>query len=462
MRPKSSLILAGLILIGSPIHAAEPIDIGSRLELFVDDYLIAEKKGEIALVMLRPEPKEVVLVTDSDWEGNTSLFCSLFRDRGIYRMIYRGSQHDKKLNEMHEEVTCYAESKDGIHWTKPKLGIYEFDGSKDNNIILREKTASHNFTAFIDENPDASPEARFRALAGKHSYGLRAFQSADCLHWKHSHEKPVITNGAFDSQNLAFWDPHRGEYRAYWRYAMPNQDPKKQWKSIRTGTSKDFITWENHADVSYTEGTPDWHMYTNAIRKYFRAPHLFIGFPTRYLPEEGARVEPLFMSSRDGVRFHRWPDAVIPKDAPKDRGGNRSNYMANGMFQLPGKPKEISIYATENYWSTTPGRVRRFVYRVDGFVALRSGANGGELLTKPISYKGNELLMNYLVRDGGSLRIEVLDESGHVIGKSKRMNGDSIDHVIEWEQAPFPFLNSGIVRLRFHLHKADVFSFQFK
>lgn len=87
------------------------------------------------------------------------------------------------------------------------------------------------------------------------------------------------------------------------------------------------------------------------------------------------------MTSRDGTKFHRYAEAVIPRTAPKDRNHNRSNYMAWGMFQLPGKPNEISVYASENYYEPTPGRVRRFVYRVDGFVALRGGEEGGQVTT---------------------------------------------------------------------------------
>ncbi|MBM4039455.1 MAG: hypothetical protein FJ290_13165 [Planctomycetes bacterium] len=47
------------------------------------------------------------------------------------------------------------------------------------------------------------------------------------------------------------------------------------------------------------------------------------------------------MSSRDGRTFHRWTEALIPLTAPEDRDGNRSNYMAWGLVQLPGKPVRL-------------------------------------------------------------------------------------------------------------------------
>ncbi len=441
---------------------AEPIDVGNRLELFVDDHLIEKTEGDIRLHLMKPEPKEVVFVTDEPWEGNTSGYYTVFRDRDIYRMIYRGWQHDNKKKAVHREVTCYAESKDGIHWVKPNLGLFEWNGSTKNNIVWLG-AGTHNFTAFRDDNPATPPEARYKAFGGGGG-GLLAFQSPDCKHWKLIQKQPVITHGAFDSQNLAFWDADRNEYRAYWRIFTKGVTTDKVWKpagvrAIRTATSKDFITWENEADLTYTAGTPAEHLYTNAVQKYFRAPDLFIGFPTRYDPKS-QQVEPVFMSSRDGVSFHRYADPVIPRTAPKDRNHNRSNYMVWGMFQLPGSSKEISVYGTENYYESTPGRVRRFAYRVDGFVALRGSEKGGQVTTKPLRYNGRQLLLNYVVEQGGTLHVEALDESGKVIGISKLVQGDAVDARVNWKQSPV--LNQGIVQLRFTLKNADLFSFRFE
>lgn len=450
-----SLIAAALVafLVTTDALSAEPIEIGNHLELFVDSHLIDNIEGDVNQQLLQPEPKEVVFVTDEPWEGNTSGYYTVMRDGDLYRMIYRGWQHDEKKKAAHKEVTCYAESTDGIHWTKPKLGLFEWNGSKDNNIVWLGP-GTHNFTAMRDENPARAVDSRFKALGGIGDFGggLVTFSSPDCMNWKQTRDKPVITHGAFDSQNLAFWDTDRGEYRAYWRYFGSGV------RSIRTATSQDFMTWENEADLTYPEGTPTEHLYTNAIQKYFRAPHLFIGFPTRY-EAKSQQVEPILMTSRDGVLFHRYSDAVIPRTAPKDRNHNRSNCMAWGMFQLPGQPNEISVYATENYYEPTPGRVRRFVYRVDGFVALRGGTHGGTVTTKPLRFDGGRLLLNYVVRLGGALAIEVLNESAEVTGKSKPLTGDAVDAPVDWEQAPD--FTQGVVRLRFSIKNADVYSLRF-
>ena len=449
-RTNACLAILSLCLVGGDLCAAEPIQIGSRLELFVDDFLIDQEQGDIARELVKPEPKEVVFIADQPWEGNTSGYYTFMRDGDLYRMVYRGWQHDENKKAAHQEVTCYAESKDGIHWEKPNLGLFDWNGSKQNNIVWMGP-GTHNFTALRDENPAVSSDARYKAFGGGNG-GLLPFQSADLIHWTLARDKPVITNGAFDSQNLAFWDTDRQEYRAYWRYFGNGV------RAIRTATSKDFMTWENEADLTYTAGTPNEHLYTNAIQKYFRAPHLFIGFPTRFEPKS-QQVEPILMTSRDGVQFHRYADPVVPRTAPKDRNHNRSNYMAWGMFQLPGRPDAISVYATENYYESTPGRVRRFEYRVDGFVALRGGKDGGTVTTKPLRFTGERLLVNYVAQSSGSASVEIVDRNGQTIGKSTPLVGDGVDHLIEWEHKPD--LSGGVVQLRFTLTNADIYSFRF-
>ena len=452
-----------LILAAVRAHAADPTDIGTRRELFVDDALIESVSGGARLVLHHPEPREIALDHDAPWEGTGSGYHSVFRDGDKYRMYYKAWHLDVKDGKVntgsHPLYCCYAESDDGIHWRKPELGLVDFKGSKANNIVLAPETFGEvksdpgHPAVFRDDNPACPPEARYKAIirAAK-PLGLLVFQSPDGLHWSLAHPEPVITEGAFDSQNLAFWDTDRGEYRAYWRYFGDGV------RAIRTATSKDFINWENEADLTYTEGTPNEHLYTNAIQKYFRAPQLFIGFPTRFEPKS-QQVEPVLMTSRDGTKFHRYAEAVVPRTAPKDRNHNRSNYMAWGMFQLPGKPNEISVYATENYYEPSPGRVRRFVYRIDGFVALRGGVDGGRVTTKPLRYQGGRLLVNYVVRGGGTLSIEALNEQGGVIGKSQPLSGDAIDAPVAWTQDPK--FSEGVVQLRFTLKDADVFSIRF-
>ena len=441
------------------VDARKVADIGSRRELFVDDYLIDRLKGA-ELKMHKPAAQEVALVCDAPWEGNTSNYFKFFADEARFRIYYRGSHYDENKKPVHPEFTCYAESKDGLSWEKPKLGLFEFGGSKDNNIVWSGK-GSHNFTPFKDANPKSPPEARYKALT-RGQGGLNALQSADGIRWSLMGKGYVITDGAFDSQNLAFWDAERGEYRAYWRYFT---EPKLL-RAIRTATSRDFLRWENQADLTYGDA-PSEQLYTNAIEPYFRAPHLFVGFPTRFLWRH-QQVEPLLMTSRDGVQFKRWPEPLIPITAPKDRDGNRSNYMTSGLLQLPGKPNELSVYATEAYYTGPGTRVRRFTFRTDGFVSVHAGNGGGELVTKPVRFAGKELTINFASDVKGNVRVEIQDAAGKAIpgfalADCKIMAGDAIEQKVRWTNgSDVSSLAGQTVRLRFELRDADLYAFQVK
>lgn len=460
------LSLAGLCM------AADPIQLDSRRELFVDDHLIASMDG-VVLKMHKPQAHDVALVCDAPWEGNTSGYFTLLQDGDLFRCYYRGSHHGEKGGRPSQSgVTCYAESRDGITWTKPKLGLHEFEGSKDNNITHMGDGCS-TFAPFLDTNPNCPPESRYKALATtgdnverKKNPSLQAWHSPDGLRWSVMRDKPVITAGSFDSQNTAFFDNELGAYRAYWRYFTGGYTDERGWKpagvrAIRTATSKDFLTWENQADLAYGKAAPTVQLYTNAVRPYARAPHLMLGFPTRYQPK-GSQVEPVLMTSRDGVNFKRWEEPLIPITAPKDRDWNRSNYMTIGVLSLPGKPNELSVYASEAYYQGPGSRIRRFTFRVDGFVS--ASAEKGELITKPLIFDGTKLALNMLSQ--GETRVEVQDEAGKAIpgfalDDCTPLKGDLIDQAVTWKGGSLSTLAGKPVRLRFAMQKADLFALQF-
>ncbi len=333
---------------------------------------------------------------------------------------------------------------------------------------------SHNFTPFLDTNPNTPPEARYKALAGV-TGGLRAWISADAIHWKllQEQDKRVITDGNFDSQNLAFWNPVQKKYYAYHRKS------RDKVRDIMFSTSTDFKKWTAPTFLEYGD-SPREHLYTNAIRPYDRAPHLLIGLPTRFQPKT-SQVEPVLMTSRDGLHFKRWSEELIPITAPSQRDGNRSNYMVNALLQLPGTPDQLSLYATEAYYKGPGSRVRRFHLRTDGFVSVHSGQttgqSAGEILTKPFTFAGNQLRLNYATSQQGQIRIEIQDRSGKPIPgfelkHCQPLVGDRIDQVVAWSRstsqaanqddaAAWSMLENKPVRLRIEIKDADIYSLQF-
>ena len=481
------LLLSLLIALTPRLSAAEPVDVGSRLELFVDDHVIERLTGGAQLRLHRPVRREIAIVFDAPWEGNNSAYVTVFRDGPIYRMYYRGRQIDlsgDKLKFPHGQVVCYAESTDGIHWTKPNLGLIEFEGFKENNIIW-DGEGSHNFAPFKDSNPDASPEARYKALGGvKSEGGLYAFQSADGIRWSKIQDEPVVTEGYFDSQNLAFWDAERGEYREYHREFREGRD-------IMTATSPDFLRWGTPVFLRYSPGRLT-QLYTNQIAPYYRAPHILLGFPTRYNAGRGhltpfnerlSRVSMRygtdytdggFMAGRDRETFKMWGEAFIrPGPVEEARWVYGANYQNWGLVEtksgVEGGPNEISLYVSEGDGWEGPGTsLSRYTIRIDGFVSVEAPMAGGEILTKPLVFEGDELLINFATSAAGSVRVEIQDAMGKPVdgfglADSEEIYGDSIGRVVAWEAGKDVGVLAGSpVRLRFILRDADLFSFRFR
>lgn len=485
----------------------KPIEIGSRLELFIDDYLIKDLTGKAELRLHHPEPKEIVVTHDAPWEGNGSGYHSIFRDGDLYKMYYKAWQIEvASKTPTHSIHCCYAESDDGIHWRKPDLGLYDFQGSKDNNIvfirgIMDGANADGGHPAvFKDENPNAKPDALYKAiLRSQGERGLIAFKSPDGIHWKAIRTDPVITDGAFDSQNLAFWDGVNGVYRAYWRYFDEETDTLlyQGVRSIRTATSKDFIHWSHPSDLQYVD-SPREHLYTNQIKPYYRAPHLLIGFPTRYidrgwsqsmkaLPESAHRLwrssiserygtaitEGLLMVSRDGVTFKRWNEAFLrPGIERKGTWNYGQQYIAWSVVEtksaLEGAPNELSLYAVENYWTNTSCDLRRYTLRIDGFVSVNAPMSGGELITKPVIFKGDKLILNFSSSAAGDIRVELQDINGiplpgYSLSDCPPIFGDTIERTVRWKDGGnLSSLEGKPIRLRFVLKDADLYSFHFK
>jgi len=461
------IFMLSLNVMLSAVHGQQALRIGRQWELFVDRYLIDSMEGGIEPRLHSPQTKEVVLVHDEPWEGNTCGYHTIFRDGDICRMYYRGWGH-KSTNgkKLHPAVVCYAESRDGINWKKPSLGLVEFNGSKNNNIILSE-IGTHNFTPFKDTNPDCPAESLYKAVArgeGEDSRKLFAFQSPDAIHWKLVQAEPIITEGAFDSQNLAFWDSLRKEYRCYFR------DFRFGHRDIKTATSQDFINWTKPVWLDYGDA-PREHLYTNQIQPYYRAPHIFVGFPTRFIPERESLTEGLFMSSRDGQNFHRWGEALLRPGLNKDKWHNRSNYIWLGMVEtesdLPAGGKELSIYGNESYYEGRGARTRRYTFRIDGFVSLHATFRGGEVITKPLIFEGDTLAVNLSTSAAGSLQVEICHPDGkpidgYTLSDCPEIYGDEIERVVKWNGNSVGNLAGRPVRLRFVLRDADLFAFGFR
>jgi hypothetical protein len=514
-------LTGGTLAQAEPVVGKNPLNLGSRRELFIDPYLIERFEGA-ALRLHPPQPQEIAVSFDEPWEAGAPGYCTIFQDGARCRMYYRVSPPGGLCkDEDPRQMTAYAESADGLHWEKPKLGLFEVNGSTSNNVIWRG-VISHNFTPFLDANPACPPSERYKAVGGTRiewgGKGLWLLVSADGIHWRERDKTPLAFPGNYDSQNLIFWDAATNGYRAYWRDGR-RQDPRvPDGRDVRTAVSSNLTAWSEPRWLAYdpnrsgsserdqADAPADDHhqFYTSGVLPYPRAPHLFLGFPQRYcdrgwqvstglLPDPGHRrrqadlnvaggrptrlgtavTDVLFMASRDGTAFYVWPEAMVRPGI--QRPGNwyyGGAWFTWGMLRtpsaFPGAPDELSIYIQERFAPDGPGRLRRHTFRMDGFGSLNAPLTGGKAVTKPFTFDGVRLSINFSTSGGGRLRIGFQDGNGadipgFTLGDCDLQYGDELERIVSWRgRREVKELRGRPVRMVIELKDADLFAMQFQ
>ena len=484
-------------------RAAEPIDIGDRRELFVDRYLIDKLDGA-RLKLHTPRDVGKVFVLDRPWEGFGG-YPTVIQNDGKFQLYYRGKTGMTNAGNP-DETTCYAESTDGIRWTKPNLGLFEVHSTRENNVILDNTFAPvcSNFGPFVDTRPGVPVDQRYKALGGTFpvewrkepdSGGLMALVSPDGIHWKYLATKPVIDKSLHPARNCdtcqpsVFWSQHEQCYVCYVRVwknfgrekLRPGFTGDTRW--IGRTTSPDFINWE---PIEFMEYTPDAHpdqLYLPNTQPYVRAPHIYVAITARLsdhrlviTPEQAKALgvpkgawrdtsDAIFMTSRGGLRYDRpfMSSYLRPGPGPQN-WVTRCTYPVLGVVRTG--PDELSIYVERDNAQATE-HIRRYTIRLDGFASVHAPYQGGEVITRPLRFDGNRLQINMSTSASGWIRCEVQDESGTplpglALGSSSEMAGDEIERTVTWKTgSDLSRISGKPVRLRFVMKDADVYSFQF-
>lgn len=499
------------------------IDLGNKRELFFDDHLIDVEKTTAQKRLHKARRAEAVLPLDMPWEGDLCGYPSIIKDDGLLRLYYRCSASGTS-----HEAIAYAESRDGIHWERPELGLCEFRGSKANNLLFDIKTFPEitrfdNTCFFKDTNPDCPPDQRYKSVFGWHGHHcIATLLSPDGIHWRLG--EPITEKGAFDSQNLAFYDRTRGKYFSYYRgeshdcsggrvedkslpdaiinnyydpekraYNMPDEHERYYRRTVWFVESEDYKSWSEPKEIDF--GKDAWHcqLYTNAIQPYPRAEHIFVGLPVRYVERKGwssaydelcgsdqrrtimthdaprsglALTDTIFIATRDGEHFTKYDEAIVPPP-PEFKGGwvYGDGFFAPGLVEtksdLAGGDNEYSIYAGECYRSYRFVTLRRYVLRLDGFVSLHAGGKEETVVTKPFTYNGSELYANIATSAIGYIEFTLESEDGESFC-SAAMFGNSTDKRIRFEDDGVRKLCGKTVTLKIRMLDADLYSIKFE
>ena len=478
----------------------QPLHIGKRRELFIDHCLI-ERMENACLQIHHPQPENAAIKFDRPWEGAFSGYCTVLKHEEQFLLTYRGWP---AADDHYAAVVCVALSSDGITFERPDLNLFDVMGQARNNVILtcEEDMYTHNFAPMLDTRPDVPDDQRFKALTRNYGLkfkregtrtdpmGLFAFTSPDGIHWRKMADQPVITQGLLDSQNVAFWSEHEECYVCYLRESTKSGDLySESVRTIARCTSDDFIHWSD-PELMDMGDTPPEHLYTNQTQPYFRAPHIYVALPGRFMPGRqvlsdaqgkafGVYTQPggkhgywedcsdaVLLTSRGGTRYDRtFMEAFVRPGLDRRNWTSRCNYPACGILQTG--ENEMSMYIARH--NAQDGKyLERLSMRLDGFASVSAGYSGGEMLTRPFVFSGDSLHINYSTSAAGQIQMELLDVDGQTVpGYSlddcDTLIGDEIDRVVSWKSSTdVSLLANQPVRLRAVLKDADLFSLQFE
>lgn len=459
------------------------------LQLVANPKLVNKAQTTANLQIGKLTEKEIAIPIDKPWEGGNICYPNTFWDNDKYRLYYLAWIKGQPIQSIR---VCYAESKDGLTWVKPELGICTFEGSTANNIIL-DKTSKpnpqdffDNFFVFKDENPKCKKNEKYKALAYTDYYRLECYFSADGIHFE---KGPTFDlEGKFDTLNTCRWDKKKKKYIAYVRdfHDVKNpEDLNSGIRDIRVTESKDFRNWSKPELLVYEDMKEDYPLYTNNVMQYPRNPDLLIGFPTRYIerkewtdnfeelcgkeerrermkthPRMGLAItDCLFMMSEDGKKWHRFEKAFITPGL--ESGGNWVYGDCYPAYALLDSGNNFSMLMSKTNDIKTADEFKRFEIRKDGFCYYEANENEKKLVLKKLTYTGKDMYINFSTSAAGYMYVEMEDSEGNVI-KSCELFGDSIERKVSFEKGAVEKFSGKSVKITFRLKDAQIYSMLFK
>lgn len=484
---------------------AGPIAVGGDRQLFLDDRLLDLARTSNVTRMLNP-PQSIrrVLKPDRPWEALGFIFYASVVDDAGTAKLFHGSYDGEKGKHF-----SLATSRDGLHWERPRLGLKDWHGNRDNNIL---PIAAVEAGVFLD--PNAPSEKRYRLLYTEHwpdsnRAGVYVASSGDGIHWVPIPQRllPFVP----DSQPSALWDESLKKYVIYLRAWNPRRsvarvavdDLESPWPYDRSVPPRHIwgkdkvptLSRELPTVMAPDERDPEnLHLYTSAAVRYPFAPNVYLAFPAAYLTYRGpdwqtralngndGTFEVQLATSRDGITWNRWRrpyvaagfhDGLDLRLVSMGQGMVRRGRLLHQYFvgwpHTHGRPVvwDRDLENRAEWLKKDLGGIYAATQRVDGFVSMDAAYTGGVLTTQPLQFDGNRLSVNLHTAGSGSAKVAVLDAGGTPIpgfteADCEAINADAIDYSVRWNNgAHIGTLAGRPVRLQLSMRNSKLYAFQF-
>lgn len=466
------------------IKKPDTIDITTGRQLFVDDFLIAQTSMNRSYHYAEYINNNPVLVPDKAWENlgtQGSKFAAPFSDgvwfdesENKFKMWYMAGGGSYAVNG--SGVMCYAESSDGIHWTKPNLSVVS------NTNIVDYKSERDAATVWMDKQ-ETNTSLRYKMFlvardnTGKWRYIYKT--SADGKLWRE-----VATSQPIADRSTVY----KNAFRNDWVFSMRHNVRASADKLVRArdynensdpaeGTRKAeallsffwFGPWPNELR------NPDFVAVDPAIYNLDAVPYesIMLGMFTVWQgPENDAvdatgapkRNQVMLGYSRDGYYWWRQDmNSFIGVSADK------AAWNAGNVQSVAGSPiivgDKLYFFVTGRYLNngaeiTSTGLA---TLRRDGFVSMDASDSEKSLLTELFKFDGSYFFVNAKVT--GGLKVELLDKDGNVLpGFSKNeciaFNSDSTRSRIQWTgKANLSELKGKAIKAKFYLTDGSLYAF---
>ena len=437
--------------------------------LLLDSRIIEKSEGVVLrLGNVEKDSHNPLFVEDEPWEVRyDNMYPNVIFDKedGVCKCWYSPFIIDETTANADEELKrrmtycqalggrrrkmgiCYAFSRDGIAWKKPKLGICDYDGSSQNNIVKREV---HGAGVFKDCR-ESDPQRRYKMLLLKN--GMAVSFSADGFIWSDPAPCPAIA-AVGDTHNNAFWNESTGRYVGITRLWSSSGE-----RVVGRTESRDFLQWTKAKEV-FRGLQPDLQIYAMPVFAY---GDVYLGL-AMILNTKTDFVDCELAWSPDTIDWHRiCPGTPLIPRGPHGSSDSGCIYAAANPIVRDGS---ILLYYGGNDGPHCGWRKGSFCLarlRPDGFAGLEPQESGttGTVVTKPVECDGKRLRVTADAA-GGSLRACVLGADGLAIEDCLPMSEDVTDGTVKWKNGKdLASLVGQKIRLRFELSSAKLYSFSF-
>lgn len=471
-------------------------------QLFLDDSAIEEMSGVKRQLhqpvdhqpVLRPDRSQGQVAVQSrsapQWNSEKRIW------EWWYWSYYRVPPHGK-YQSTEARSDCYATSSDGIHWEMPVLGLYERQGSRQNNIANdpQARTLYH----IIRDEEESDPQRRYKALFDLHDRFLGV--SPDGFTWTMLDVPPIPSQ----DESHFLYDAGSRQYLAFVK------QPTEWGRSVWLATSSDFEHFSQpqlvfHADEVDRQNRKLRIQQIVADRAYLAPPlvdetdHIaqiyqmavmpyegaYVGFPVVFNP--AGAIPPPHMNytalnqveltfSHDRLHWERVADRALflPVDPMQESTFGWAQKLLCGTPHVH-EGREIWVYynslrfrGPDSLYKDVPARyfddesaLVLAKLRLDGFVSL-DAEERGTVTTKPFLTNGGQLFVNADAGDGVVIT-EILDAesqrplTGFSASEAVPLRGDHLRAHVAWkEQTLLPY--DRLIRVRFHLLQAQLYSF---